>query len=233
VEIYYSNLSILSKQNTLKLNTVFEGKCQDAMRYIPDNSIDMVLSDIPHGMGIYNEWDIPIDLPEYWKELNRITKSKGAMVFTASQPYTSTMVVSNMKNFRYDYMWIMGQSSHHLDLNWRPMKKHETVLVFCQEKMPFYNVIKSEGGKYPTTVLDGFSREVGKHPAQKPVKLFKKLIETFTPENGLVLDTCAGCCVAAFAAIESKRNFIVMELLPEYARTAFRELKEKYSGKKE
>ena len=225
MEIYYSNSSLLSKQKIIKPNTVFEGNCMEAMKCLPDNSVDAVLSDIPHGMGLY-EWDIPLVLTDYWAQLNRITKPKGAMVFTASQPYSSVMVCSNPKYFRYEYVWIMGMSSHHLDLNWRPMKKHEHVLVFCQEKMPFYNVIKSEDDKFPTTILDGFKKEVGKHMAQKPVKLFKRLIETFTPVDGLVLDTCAGCCPTAFAAIESKRNFIVMELLSEYARPAYKKLKE-------
>ena len=227
MKINFNNLQMVMKTGTILNNTVFEGNCMNVLKYIPDNSVDAVLSDIPHGMGLY-EWDIPLDLPKYWTELNRITKPKGVMVFTASQPYSSVMVCSNPKYFRYEYIWIMGMSSHHLDLNWRPMKKHEHVLVFCQEKMPFYNVIKSVDDKFPTTILDGFKREVGGHPAQKPVSLFKKLIETFTPVGGLVLDTCSGCCPTAFAAIESKRNFICMELLPKYARPAYKKLKETY-----
>lgn len=190
----------------MKTNKLYTGDCIEIMKDIPDGSIGMVLTDPPHGMGSY-DWDTVLPLEDMWREFGRVLMPYRSIVMTAVQPFVSVLVVSKREWFRYDWVWTTNITSRHLDVNRRPMKKHESVLVFSPMKAPLYNPQKSENGKFPTTVLD-YPVERGLHPAQKPTDLFEYLIRTYTNEEETVLDPCMGCGPAVISAMRSGWRFI-------------------------
>jgi len=112
--------------------------CLEGMKYIPDKSVDMVLCDLPYGTTACR-WDsiIPFDL--LWEQYERIIKDNGAIVLTASQPFTSKLVMSNLKLFRYEWIWKKGRNvTGFQNANKMPLKNHENVCVFYK-KLPTYN----------------------------------------------------------------------------------------------
>lgn len=113
------------------------GNCLDRMKEIEDNSIDLVLADPPYGTTSC-KWDSIIPLEPMWEQLKRVIKTNGAIAMTASQPFTTVLIDSNMKMFRYCWVWHKSQSTGHLN-SWRmPMKAHEDIVIFYN-KLPTYN----------------------------------------------------------------------------------------------
>lgn len=119
------------------MNKILHGDCLDLMKEIPDNSIDMILCDLPYGTTAC-KWDIIIPFDKLWEQYNRIIKHSGAIVLTASQPFTSALVMSNIRMFRYEWIWDKVQPTGALMAKKHPMKQHENVLVFYK-KQPVYN----------------------------------------------------------------------------------------------
>ena len=105
------------------------GDCLELMKTIPDGGVDMVLTDPPYGTTVC-KWDTVIDLESMWAELKRIVKPTGAIVMTASQPFTSVLVTSNLKMFKYDWTWRKPKGTGHLNAKKMPMKDKEDVVVF-------------------------------------------------------------------------------------------------------
>ncbi|MEK4839412.1 DNA-methyltransferase [Bacillus sp. FSL L8-0152] len=119
------------------LNQVFNMDCLEGMKMIPDKSVDMILCDLPYGTTAC-KWDsiIPFDL--LWKQYERIIKDNGAILLTASQPFTTKLIASNMKLFRYEWIWKKGNHvTGFPNANRMPLKNHENVLVFYK-KLPKY-----------------------------------------------------------------------------------------------
>jgi len=129
----------------LEINKVYHGDCLEIMPLIPEKSVDMILCDLPYGTTNC-KWDVVIPFEPLWKEYNRIIKNNGAIVLTASQPFTSALVISNVKIFRYEWIWEKAQATGHLDAKKKPMKAHENVCVFYK-KQPTYNFQKTFGHK--------------------------------------------------------------------------------------
>ena len=121
------------------------GDCLDLMKDIPNGSIDMILCDLPYGTT-QNKWDIILPLDKLWAEYERIITDNGAIVLTASQPFTSVLIMSNPKLFRYDIVWHKRTPSGVLNAKKMPIRTHETILVFYK-KLPTYNYQKSLGNK--------------------------------------------------------------------------------------
>lgn len=113
-----------------------QGDCIEVMRGLPDAIVDAVICDPPYGTT-RNAWDAVIPLEPMWQELRRIVKPGGAMIFTASQPFSSALVMSNPSDFRHEWVWRKNKSTGHLNANRAPMKLHELVLVFC-DRAPKY-----------------------------------------------------------------------------------------------
>lgn len=105
------------------------GDCLDEMLNIPDGAIDMVMTDPPYGMTAC-KWDSIIPLMPMWAQLKRVTKHNGAIVMTASQPFSSVLVMSNLEMFKHEWVWIKNRGSNFANTVREPMKEHETVLVF-------------------------------------------------------------------------------------------------------
>lgn len=215
--------------------------CLEGMKLIDDKSIDMILCDLPYGTT-KNKWDVVIPLDKLWEHYERIIKDNGAIVLTAQPPFDKILATSNLKLFRYEWIWNKVLPTGHLNAKKMPMKKTENVLVFYK-KLPTYNpqgleyfprikkrssksVGSSNYGKhndenlslykgYPTNLLE-FKRESGLHPTQKPVALFEYLIKTYTNEGDLVLDNCMGSGTTAIACLNTNRNFIGFEIEKKY-----------------
>lgn len=96
---------------------------------LPDQSVDMVCADPPYGTT-ENEWDSIIPLDKMWAELRRIIKPRGAIVMTASQPFTTVLIASALDLFKYEWIWVKNRQGGHVHAKNKPMKKHENVLVF-------------------------------------------------------------------------------------------------------
>lgn len=221
------------------INQIHHGDCLEIMKDIPDKSVDMILCDLPYGTTSA-KWDIIIPFQSLWDEYSRVIKDNGAIILTAAQPFTTLVINSNLKEFRYCWYWSKPYSTGFMNANKMPLRSVEDVLVFYK-KLPTYNpqgvvevnkkqIRKRDKGttiyndmglkdgeytqkltNYPTQILE-FGRE-GKtvHPTQKPTALFEYLIKTYTNEGDVVLDNCIGSGTTAVAAINTGRNFIGIE----------------------
>ena len=115
----------------LEINKVYQGDCLEVMKDIDDKSIDMILCDLPYGTTAC-KWDVIIPFEPLWGQYKRIIKDNGAIVLTASQPFTSALVMSNIKNFKYCWVWKKSTSSNFLQSNYQPRKIHEDICVFSK-----------------------------------------------------------------------------------------------------
>ena len=231
---------------------LIQGDCLEKMKDIPDKSIDMILCDLPYGTTAC-KWDTIIPFEPLWEQYKRIIKDNGAIVLTASQPFTSALVMSNIKMFKYCWYWDKVRGSNFATVNIRPFNSCEEIAVFYN-KQPIYNPQKevgkpytqkqgyvgeakqtglnkkevitvNNGDRFPLSILR-FSKESRLHPTQKPVALFEYLIRTYTNEGDLVLDNCAGSGTTGVACKNLNRNFIGIELDPEYFKIAEKRINE-------
>ena len=125
---------------------LMQGDCLERMKEIPNGSVDMVMADVPYGTTAC-KWDSIIPLEPMWEQLKRIIKPNGAIVLTASQPFTSILVCSNLKWFRYQWVWEKSKASNFLLARKQPLKAHEDVLVFS-ESAPAYYPQKTKGDPF-------------------------------------------------------------------------------------
>jgi len=240
----------------LKLNKIYCGDCLKGMKFIDDKSIDMILCDLPYGITAC-KWDTIIPLKPLWIQYKRVIKDNSAIVLFASQPFTSILVTSNIKMFKYEWIWEKEQGTGQLNAKIMPLKSHENILVFGIGKIKYnaqkklvnksYNkkvnsimeIIKYDASLYNSgvplrgynkkNVLDRWPKSIIKvnrelkgrvHLTQKPVTLCEYLIKTYTDIGGLVLDNCIGSGTTAIAAINTKRNYIGIELDRKYVNIA-------------
>jgi site-specific DNA-methyltransferase (adenine-specific) len=232
------------------IQNILHGDCLELMKNIPDGSIDMILCDLPYGTTAC-KWDVIIPFDKLWEQYERIIKKNGAIVLTASQPFTSALVMSNPKMFKYEWIWEKNTGSNFATLKKMPFKQHENIIIFGKGKILYnpqmqykkynsinrlkYNIdcmlkgdtetnkhkryyseeMKNSNLRYPSSVQK-FIRQMGLHPTQKPIALFEYLIKTYTNENDLVLDNCAGSGTTAIACLNTNRQFIVMEKEQNY-----------------
>ena len=133
------------KINSFK-NKVIEGDCLEVMAEFPDNSIDMVLCDLPYGTT-QNKWDSVINLDELWKKYNRIVKKSGAIILTSQGVFTAKLILSNEKDFKYKIVWIKSKSTNFLNAKKQPLRKHEDICVFYKQQ-PIYNPQMTTGEAY-------------------------------------------------------------------------------------
>ena len=118
------------------LNQIIHGDCLEEMKHIPDNSIDMILCDLPYGTTAC-KWDVIIPFDRLWEQYKRIVKPNAAIVLTASQPFTSQLVMSNLEWFKYELIWDKKRASNFLHANKMPLKQHENILLFSKDKTTY------------------------------------------------------------------------------------------------
>ena len=222
---------------------LYHGDCLTILPTLSDDSIDMLLVDLPYGTTAC-KWDSIISLDKLWEQYNRICKENAAMVFTSAQPFTTVLASSNLVNFKYEWIWEKPQGTNPMNAKIMPLKSHENILVFYRKK-PTYNpqmwystpytgfVSDSakigevygkqqskhrdnpEGSRYPKTVLR-YKQEKGLHPTQKPVGLMEYMIKTYTNEGDTVLDNTMGSGTTGFACLNTNRNFVGIESDEKY-----------------
>lgn len=229
------------------MNKLIHGDCLEVMPQLIDEGVkvDMILADVPYGTT-QCKWDSIIDLEEMWKLADQISEENAAKVFTASQPFTTTLISSNIDNFKYCWVWEKPAAKGHFNAKKRPMVAHEDIAVFYHSQ-PTYNPIKTYGHvrksatkekslnsevynnntktvsydsteRYPRSV-QVFKQDTQKsslHPTQKPVVLMEYLIKTYTNEGDTVLDFTMGSGTTCLAAKNLNRQYIGIEKEQEY-----------------
>lgn len=237
---------------------LIQGDCLEAMKRIPDGSIDLILCDLPYGTSAC-PWDVVIPLDKMWKQYTRIIKDDRAIVLFGNEPFSSLVRTSNSSMYKYDWKWEKPSAANFLNFKFQPAKVHEDILVFGKMatsyskrgnmtyfpqmesgnpytqksgkqrndfgnstvRTPIEQVITENSGlRYPRSV-QRFALDRDKHhPTQKPVALLEYLIRTYTNPNETVLDNCMGSCSTGVACVNTKRNFIGIELNDNYFRIA-------------
>ncbi len=244
------------------LNKIIQGDCLDIMPRFPNNSVDMVLCDLPYGLT-KNKWDCVIPFDGLWQEYNRIVKPTGAVVLMSQGVFTARLILSNVKMFKYKWTWVKSKSTNFLNVRRQPLRKHEDICVFYR-KQPTYHpqmergapynkgvrkdqltgsygafkpvVVKSSTGqRFPCDVIyfpTAESEGPVDHPTQKPVELGRYLIRTYTNEGDTVLDNTCGAGSFLVAAALENRNFIGIDNEPEYVKKAREKLRRSPRGGK-
>ena len=230
---------------------LLKGDCLQLMKDIPSGSVDAIITDPPYGTTAC-KWDsvIPFDL--MWEQLNRIIKPNGAIVLFGSEPFSSALRMSNIKNYKYDWYWGKESGTGFLNSKKMPLKIVENISVFqesinynpqmrtgfkpykCKQgetKTQNYGkqtgaVTESNGERYPITLLNFPRDKDKKHPTQKPVALMEYLIKTYTNESETVLDFTMGSGTTGVAAKNLNRNFIGIEMDDKYFEIASKRINE-------
>jgi DNA modification methylase len=229
----------------IELNKIYNEDCLEGMKKIKDKSIDMILCDLPYGTT-QCKWDTIIPFEPLWEQYERIIKNNGAIVLFGCEPFSSHLRISNLKLYKYDWVWDKVKGTGFLNAKRQPMRNHELISVFYK-KQCFYNPQKTTGHKnkksfrrkdlqtdvygtmnndynyesterYPRSiqVFSTDTQNSSLHPTQKPVELCEYLIKTYTNEGETVLDNCMGSGTTAIACINTNRNYIGFELDENY-----------------
>lgn len=232
---------------------LYQGDCLEKMVEVPDHTVDMIFTDLPYGTT-HNVWDKRISLEELWEQYKRVLKSGGVVLLFSQQPFTTDLVNSNRKWFRYEWVWQKSRPVGFLNANRMPLRFHENIVVFY-EHLPTYNPQKTPGKPYtskgaryttnyrpfkpiPTTNRDGMryprdvvtfssGNNIGKiHPTEKPVDLLAYMIRTYTDEGDTVLDSCMGSGSCGVACQHLGRSFIGIEKDTGYFEAAKKRIEE-------
>lgn len=235
---------------------LIQGDCIEVMKDIPNGSVDMILCDLPYGTTAC-KWDNVIPFEPLWEQYNRIIKKNGAICLFGSEPFSSLLRTSNLKHYKYDWVWNKVIPSGMSYARFQPMRQTECISVFYSSKATYNpqrikrdKPIKNGGNKYspsapiqaclqsknfsrmyeykePINILEFKKvRRGSAHPTQKPVPLLEYLIRTYTNEGETVLDNCMGSGSTGVACTNTNRNFIGIELDPEYFKIAERRIAE-------
>jgi site-specific DNA-methyltransferase (adenine-specific) len=220
----------------IELNKIYNEDCLIGMKRIPDKSIDCIVCDLPYGTTKI-KWDSLIPLDALWNEYERICK--GAVILFSAQPFTTILINSNIKKYKYTIYWKKNVKSNFINADSQPLRQIEEINVFYkhtynpqglvevnkiskrgshakQYMNNFNNMWKQKFTNYPSNFLE-FSLDKDKfHPTQKPVALIEYLIKTYTNEGDTVLDNCMGSGTTAIACLNIKRKFIGFELNQNY-----------------
>ena len=228
-------------------NKIINGDCLEVMKDIPCGLIDAIITDPPYGTTAC-KWDSVIPLEPMWLQLKRIIKNNGAIVLFGSEPFSSVLRMSNIKNYRYDWIWKKNIATLFQHANKMPLCNIELISVFSI-KQPTYNPQdlinfgkKNKRGSmgnnikhgtlneyiqcytnYPRRILE-FSKDGILHSTQKPVALMEYLIKTYTNEGEIVLDFTCGSGTTLVACKNLNRNFIGIEKEKEYCEIAEKRL---------
>lgn len=219
---------------------LMKGDCLERMKEIPSGSVDLILTDPPFEV-IACDWDSAIPFDVMWKELNRIIKPNGVIALFGTEPFSTQLKHSNIKNFKYDWVWIKNISTNFLHAKRQPLRNTENIHIFYKKCGKYYpikstghvptqsakgssngvlyhgtntrNYVGGDTTRYPKTTInfDVVDLKNRLHPTQKPVALLEYLIKTYTNENETVLDFTAGSMSTAIACINTNRKGIMIE----------------------
>ena len=224
------------------MNKLLKGDCLTEMQKIANNSVDAIITDPPYGTTAC-KGDSVIDFVLMWEQLNRIVKPSGAIILFGSEPFSSALRMSNIKNYKYDWIWEKSKPSNFLNAKKQPMRKYENISLFYKKPCTYNpqglkigkqnknSGVENTYGKvnkdfkqditytnYPHNILT-FQNITGKqaqHPTQKPVDLLEYLIKTYTNEDETVLDFTMGSGSTGVACTNTNRSFIGIEMDEDY-----------------
>lgn len=222
---------------------LYKGDCLEVMDGIREGSVDLILCDLPYGCTA-QKWDTVIDFGRLWKQYRRIRKPECPVVLFSSQPFTTMLISSNMKNFKYCWYWSKNQTTNFFHARRMPLRKIEEICVFfkhkytpqktdghaptraargCSNGAIYYGGGKRdyEGGdttRYPNNLIefDCIDNYHKMHPNEKPVALLEYLVKTYSNEGDVVLDNCMGSGSTGVACVNTGRDFIGIELDGKY-----------------
>jgi len=230
---------------------LYNGNCLEVMDRLIEKGVkvDAIITDPPYGTTSC-KWDNVIPLDKMWIRLNELIKQNGAMVLFGSEPFSSNLRISNIKNYKYDWVYVKSQAQNFLNAKKQPLRNNECISVFYKKQCT-YNpqmtlgkpylaksgkmsnsvsadknitkggyITKSDGKRFPLSVMYKISGEKGLHPTQKPVALMEYLIKTYTNEGDIVLDFTMGSGSTGVACINTGRKFIGIELDEKYFKIA-------------
>ena len=227
---------------------LYQGDCLEIMKDIPSHSVDMILCDLPYGTTACS-WDIVIPFDKLWKQYNRIIKDSAVIALFGVEPFSSSLRLSNLKVYKYDWIWQKSKVQGFLNCNKRPLINYENIMIFYKKQCTYnpQNLVRgefnnfrpaklsdekskiygketvfgiSEFCNYPKTIIKFNSVSNNLHPTQKPVELLEYLIKTYTNEGATVLDNCMGSGSTGIACKNLNRNFIGIELDENYFKIA-------------
>lgn len=223
---------------------LFQGDCLEVMPGL-DGPFDMILADLPYGItALKSSWDVVIPFEPLWEQYKRLIKPNGAVVLFGSQPFTSALVMSNPRWFKYCWVWDKKFAGNFCLAKTRPMQTTEDVCIFSKGTSVYYpqmtrraEPIKAGGmtqtgiinnkafialkkkyeEKYPVNILS-YPRTLGRtqHSTEKPVDLLSYLIKTYTQPGELILDNTAGSFSTGVAAVLNGRRFVGIEREEKY-----------------
>jgi len=219
---------------------LIQADCLKAMPFIPSNSIDLVFCDLPYGTT-QNNWDCVIPINELWKQYWRILKPNGVVLLMSQGIFTATLIMSQVRYFKYKITWVKSKSTNFLNAKKQPLRKHEDICVFYRNQPNYFPQmsvgeaydkgvrknqltgsygdfnpahIKSNGERYPTDVVYFKTAEAEGsvwHPTQKPIALARYLIRTYSNEGDTVLDNAFGSGSIPLSALLENRKCIGIE----------------------
>lgn len=233
-------------------STLVNADCFDVFPFIEDKSIDAIICDLPYGTTAC-KWDSILPFDKLWKEYERIIKPNGAIVLFGSEPFSSIMRMSNLKNYKYDWIWNKKNSGSGLLAKKQPLKICEIVSVFSFGTHNYYPQMtvgkmrnkKSYGSKegsvtgeikasddkfndlyFPKNIIEfSNANQNGKeHPTEKPIELLEYLVKTYTNEGDMVLDNTCGSGTTNLACLKLNRKSIGIEKEKQYYDVAVRRL---------
>ena len=218
------------------LNQIFNEDCLEGMKRIHDGSIDCIITDPPYWTTAC-KWDTVIPFDLMWEQLKRIIKPNWAIVLFWSEPFSSALRMSNIKQYKYDWIW----AKHHtwqLNSKRQPLRNYECISIFYASQCTYnpqfwiwtpYEIKRvwykwsetlwkqrdhttiSDWLRFPKQILE-YKEKMTLHPTQKPVALIEYLIKTYTNEWETVLDFTIGSGTTAIACLNTKRNYIWFEM---------------------
>ncbi|MBI4458073.1 site-specific DNA-methyltransferase [Candidatus Uhrbacteria bacterium] len=223
------------------VNKIIEGDCLEVLPRLPDQSIDMILCDLPYGTT-QNKWDCEIPLDQLWGQYERIIKPNGVIALTCQGVFTAKLILSNERLFKYKIVWEKSKPTNFLNAKKQPLRKHEDICIFYKRQPVYHPQMKEgkpytkgirkdqltgsygdfspvevksvDGKRYPCDIVYFKTAESEGgvyHPTQKPVELGRYLIKTFTDPGNIVLDNTCGSGSFLVSATLENRRFIGIE----------------------
>jgi site-specific DNA-methyltransferase (adenine-specific) len=246
-----------TKKVTIGNATLYCGDCFNILPKL-DVECDAVISDMPYGMTKCL-WDKKIPLDTFWKIVEPLTKLSANFILFSAGRFTVDLICSKYEWYRYDMIWQKSRKVGHQNANRRPMRNHESVLVFIRPgftEMATYNPQKTPGGKagvkitshsnnvyndmgeythvsdgtlHPCSVLS-FKSERGQHSTQKPLALMEFLVQSYSNKKDIVIDPFMGSGSTGVACMNTGRAFIGIERDKKYFEVAVERIKKAYAG---
>lgn len=233
-----------------------QGDCLEIMPDIPDQSVDLILCDLPYGLT-QNVWDSIIPLAPLWKEYWRIAKPAAPVVLTSMIPFSIILGASQIEYLKYEWIFEKTKPTGFLNAKKQPMKSHENILVFYRQQCLYkpqwtsgepylqkggkamsdnygnhgrFRTGSPDGRRYPRSVQEFNNVDKPNHPTQKPVLLFEYMIRTYTNPGDHILDNCAGSGTTAIAADNTGRAWTCIEADENYSEAALQRIGDNWAG---